>query len=703
MVTLTALVSYATLQRSRANRMNVQLENQLTTSTIDSGRLLSLTGNLPNAEELVWRELFKHPDSRHARWTLWDIYSRDPSLWARIVHEGGTQTLRFSPDNRRIVTGGRQDGLVRLIDVASGDTLRTMTSVPQSGIRRTFFIEGGKAILSASDDGSLRIWEADTGRLRREFVKAIPKLQDLALTADGMSAVAVAEGTVHQWSLANGQMVASFPELATRVFSVATSPRSSLVLAGSNDGTVTAFDLDRRVRLWQGNPRQGQVLSVAIAPDDRVMASGSADGILTIWDGPTGAALKSMPAENGRVRSLVFLRSRKSLAVGGVWRTRLWNLEDLAQPPRDLGGSEGITELHVGPDDRYLATCSGGDGKVRLWDLQADARTDRWSAHSGRVVGLELAPDGGWFMTVSGDGVLQWQPGRTSRTLSLQSQTPMYAVAVSSGSQWLATVGNQRGHVWDSQTGRLIVDLPDSKSARAVIFSDDDRKIHVGEPDGALATWDWIDGAARGPRRVPADGLDVTALAARRGRVFAAHVNRLVAEIDAESGREVRRFTTTASPQSIAVSPDGRSLASGTFTGTVFLWDLENGRTTELKGQTRLVNGIDFSPDSRILASGSRDGTTRLWDVETGVWLATVASRIPGAERVRFFPDGRRLAIGYEDGEVEIRDLQYFFRYAAGHAGYQLRLLTDKGESFPRSADVIAWSRGILQDPRAGK
>jgi hypothetical protein len=59
----------------------------------------------------------------------------------------------------------------------------------------------------------------------------------------------------------------------------------------------------------------------------------------------------------------------------------------------------------------------------------------------------------------------------------------------------------------------------------------------------------------------------------------------------------------------------------------------------------------------------------------------------------------RRLAIGYEDGEVEIRDLQYLFRYAVGHAEYELRLFHDAGESFDRSNEVLAWSRGIISGP----
>ena len=128
------------------------------------------------------------------------------------------------------------------------------------------------------------------------------------------------------------------------------------------------------------------------------------------------------------------------------------------------------------------------------------------------------------------------------------------------------------------------------------------------------------------------------------------------------------------------------------------MWETETGRRLpELKGPTALITGLDFSADGSLLALSSRDGSTRLWDVASRQWLATVASRKPGAERVRFLPDGRRLAIGYEDGEVEVRNLEYFFRYAAGNAEYQLRLLRNAGESFPRSDEVLSWSRQLLK------
>jgi WD40 repeat protein len=109
-----------------------------------------------------------------------------------------------------------------------------------------------------------------------------------------------------------------------------------------------------------------------------------------------------------------------------------------------------------------------------------------------------------------------------------------------------------------------------------------------------------------------------------------------------------------------------------------------------LKGPTAVVTALDISADGGVLALSSRDGSTRLWDVAARQWLATAATHRAGAERLRFFPDGRRLAIGYADGELEIRDLQSFFGYAAGQAANRVQLLKPAGELPPRAQDVIA-------------
>ena len=76
----------------------------------------------------------------------------------------------------------------------------------------------------------------------------------------------------------------------------------------------------------------------------------------------------------------------------------------------------------------------------------------------------------------------------------------------------------------------------------------------------------------------------------------------------------------TQAVYSVAFSPDGKTLASGSRDQTIKLWDVQTGKErATLKGHTDPVPSVAYSPDGKTLASGSEDKTIKLWHVATGV------------------------------------------------------------------------------------
>jgi WD40 repeat protein len=109
----------------------------------------------------------------------------------------------------------------------------------------------------------------------------------------------------------------------------------------------------------------------------------------------------------------------------------------------------------------------------------------------------------------------------------------------------------------------------------------------------------------------------------------------------------------------VAISPDGKTIASASYDKLIKLWDVATGQESKtLKDHTDAIYALDFSPDGRFLISGAADRTVKLWHVESGERLFTVSEPGDAVHAVAFAPDGQHFAAAGQDKSIRVWKLE---------------------------------------------
>ena len=147
------------------------------------------------------------------------------------------------------------------------------------------------------------------------------------------------------------------------------------------------------------------------------------------------------------------------------------------------------------------------------------------------------------------------------------------------------------------------------------------------------------------------------------GRTLASACNENIIRLwDLSSGRPLDPPLSGHSDVvwSLAFSPDGQRLASASFDETIILWDVAGGQAIDspISGHTDNIWSVAFSPDGRLLASGDAGGTIRFWDGNSGQAIGPPLADHDGTvATLAFSPDSRVLASGGQEGEVRLWDV----------------------------------------------
>jgi WD40 repeat protein len=264
----------------------------------------------------------------------------------------------------------------------------------------------GRAVVSGSDDGAVRIWDMATGQALRTLEGHRKGVNAVAVSRDGQRVVSASDdGMVRVWDLASGRLLLALEGHSGWVDAVAVTPDSRLVVSGSSDRTVCVWDLatGRALRILKGH--RGWVLGVAVSPDGRHAVSCSDDSTVRVWDLATGNALHTLEGHGGWVWAVAFSPDGKRVVSGSEDGTvRVWDPATGA-PLRILEGHlDWVNAVAVTPNGRAIS--GSDDGTVRVWDLDTSTALLTLRGHRAAVRAVAIGPDGRHVISGSDDGTL---------------------------------------------------------------------------------------------------------------------------------------------------------------------------------------------------------------------------------------------------------------------------------------------------------
>ena len=466
-------------------------------------------------------------------------------------------------------------------------------------IRAICFSPDGKLLASASDDETIRLWDARTGVTHSVIRDDLSVAVAISFSPDNrLIGSAQWDGTIKLRDLGTHEVCKTFTGHSRMVNAIVFLRNGELLASASDDHTVRLWDTATGLThfLLQGHTDYVKIL--AASQDGKYVASGSRDGEIRLWDAVVGER-RCVFRSQAPVRAIAFMHNDTTIASAGAdgcinfWEVSAGVLEN------KIDTEEGASKSTFSSDGKRFAVIRK-EGHIKLFDTVTGSVLYVFGGHGDVSFALEFSPDNTVLASGNFDHTVKLWDASTGSKYDVNGPSNVYEITVSPLNKLV--ISRYTDHsmmLWSTHTGRLELE------GRAVAFNQNENLVAYACDIHNKVSINLQNLETRAPPLT---------LAYQAGPVF-----------------------------KLGFSPDNKLLASASSEQTVNLWNVETGALCCKFSCTHEILEVVFSPDGKLLAVVLTNDTVDLWSMITGklYWKLHITE---GLQNVVFSPDGMLLA-----------------------------------------------------------